>query len=110
MVSARALPVTERGRRARASIIDAAATLMYQKGVSMTSLDDVLAAAGRGRVLTDVFTYTIADGAGATDSAQLRIGLDIAAPYIAPPSDGNYFDLYGLDANSRPPLPDEAPR
>src|SRR5271168_2725378 len=45
----RALPVTERGRRARASIIDAAATLMYQKGVSMTSLDDVLAAAGSGK-------------------------------------------------------------
>jgi TetR/AcrR family transcriptional repressor of nem operon len=48
-VSARALPVTERGRRARAAIIDAAATLMYQKGVSMTSLDDVLAAAGSGK-------------------------------------------------------------
>jgi TetR/AcrR family transcriptional regulator, transcriptional repressor for nem operon len=47
--SARALPVTERGRRARASIIDAAATLMYQKGVSTTSLDDVLAAAGSGK-------------------------------------------------------------
>jgi TetR/AcrR family transcriptional repressor of nem operon len=47
--SGRALPVTERGRRARASIIDAAATLMYQNGVSMTSLDDVLAAAGSGK-------------------------------------------------------------
>src|SRR5882757_8660780 len=47
--SGRALPVTERGRRARAAIIDAAATLMYQKGVSMTSLDDVLAAAGSGK-------------------------------------------------------------
>lgn len=47
--SGRALPVTERGRRARASIIDAAATLMYQKGVSVTSLDDVLAAAGSGK-------------------------------------------------------------
>jgi len=45
----RALPVTERGRRARASIIDAAATLMYQNGVSTTSLDDVLAAAGSGK-------------------------------------------------------------
>src|ERR1700744_296805 len=45
----RALPVTERGRRARASIIDAAASLMYQNGVSVTSLDDVLAAAGSGK-------------------------------------------------------------
>ena len=47
--AARRLPVTQRGRRARALIIDAAATLMYQKGVSMTSLDDVLAAAGSGK-------------------------------------------------------------
>jgi TetR/AcrR family transcriptional regulator, transcriptional repressor for nem operon len=47
--AARPLPVTERGRRTRASIIDAAATLMYQRGVSMTSLDDVLAAAGSGK-------------------------------------------------------------
>jgi TetR/AcrR family transcriptional regulator, transcriptional repressor for nem operon len=45
----RPLPVTERGRRTRALIIDAAATLMYQRGVSMTSLDDVLAAAGSGK-------------------------------------------------------------
>ena len=45
----RPLPVTERGRRSRALIIDAAATLMYQRGVSMTSLDDVLAAAGSGK-------------------------------------------------------------
>jgi TetR/AcrR family transcriptional repressor of nem operon len=48
-VAARPLPVTERGRRTRAAIIDAAATLMYQRGVSMTSLDDVLAAAGSGK-------------------------------------------------------------
>ena len=47
--AARPLPVTERGRRTRASIIGAAATLMYQRGVSMTSLDDVLAAAGSGK-------------------------------------------------------------
>jgi len=45
----RPLPVTERGRRTRALIIDAAATLMYQRGVAMTSLDDVLAAAGSGK-------------------------------------------------------------
>jgi TetR/AcrR family transcriptional regulator, transcriptional repressor for nem operon len=47
--AARPLPVTERGRRTRALIINAAATLMYQRGVSMTSLDDVLAAAGSGK-------------------------------------------------------------
>lgn len=33
----------------RALIIDAAATLMYQRGVGATSLDDVLAAAGSGK-------------------------------------------------------------
>jgi TetR/AcrR family transcriptional repressor of nem operon len=45
----RGLPMTQRGRRARAAIIDAAATLMYQRGVSATSLDDVLAQAGSGK-------------------------------------------------------------
>ncbi|PJE02349.1 MAG: TetR family transcriptional regulator [Mycobacterium sp.] len=43
------LPATDRGRRSRAGIIDAAATLMYQRGVSAASLDDVLAAAGCGK-------------------------------------------------------------
>lgn len=45
----RPLPLTERGCRTRASIVDAAATLMYQRGVCATSLDDVLAAAGSGK-------------------------------------------------------------
>jgi TetR/AcrR family transcriptional repressor of nem operon len=47
--AARPLPATSRGRRMRALIIDAAATLMYQRGVGATSLDDVLAAAGSGK-------------------------------------------------------------
>lgn len=47
--TARPLPVTQRGRRTRAAIIDAAATMMYERGVAMTSLDDVLAAAGSGK-------------------------------------------------------------
>lgn len=42
-------PATERGRRARAAIVDAAATLMYRDGVSGTSLDDVLTVAGSGK-------------------------------------------------------------
>lgn len=37
---------TERGQRTRAAIIDVAATLMYQNGVSGTSVDDILAASG----------------------------------------------------------------
>ena len=46
---------------------------------------EVLAAAGLGQVLQDVFTYTMADLAGATDQAELLITLDIAAPYVPPP-------------------------
>lgn len=45
----RPVPATERGRRTRAAIVDAAATLMYERGVHATSLDDVLAAAGSGK-------------------------------------------------------------
>ncbi len=41
--------VTERGRRARSAIVDAAAALMYQRGVRGTSLDEVLAASGTGK-------------------------------------------------------------
>jgi AcrR family transcriptional regulator len=43
------VPVTERGRRARAAILDAAAVLIYQRGARATSLDDVLAVAGCGK-------------------------------------------------------------
>ncbi|MDM0110600.1 VCBS domain-containing protein [Variovorax sp. J22R133] len=42
----------------------------------------VLAAAGFGPVLQDVFTYTITDRTGGTDQAQLLITLDISAPFI----------------------------
>jgi VCBS repeat-containing protein len=47
----------------------------------------VLAVAGMGKVLQDVFTYTMTDIAGATDTAQLVIHLNISAPYI-PVQDG----------------------
>ncbi|TGD84417.1 TetR/AcrR family transcriptional regulator [Mycolicibacterium sp. CH28] len=43
------LPATERGRRSRAAIVDAAAAMIYQRGVGATSLDDVLAEAGCGK-------------------------------------------------------------
>ncbi len=42
-------PATERGRRTRSAIIDAAAAMMYQRGVTGTSLDEVLAASGTGK-------------------------------------------------------------
>ncbi|MFZ0229975.1 MAG: TetR/AcrR family transcriptional regulator [Mycobacterium sp.] len=74
-VSARVLPVTERGRRARASIIDAAATLIYQKGVSMTSLDDVLAAAGSGKSQLYHYFDSKADLVAAVIERQLELVL-----------------------------------
>ena len=65
----------------------------YRYDIDMNN-PDVLAAAGLGRVLTDVFTYTIADLAGATSQAQLSIQLDIAAPYIPPGRVQDYFSRY----------------
>ncbi|WP_052615063.1 TetR/AcrR family transcriptional regulator [Mycobacteroides abscessus] len=47
--SATKLPATAHGRRTRTAIIDAAAQMMYQKGVAATSLDDILAASGTGK-------------------------------------------------------------
>jgi len=67
----------------------------------------VLAAAGVGRVLHDTFTYTVADRAGATDTAQLVITLDIAAPYIPPP--GPYFGILGAERNTDQALPEIRP-
>jgi len=53
----------------------------YSYSIDMRN-PEVLAAAGFGQVLHDVFTYTVADRAGATDLAQLTISLDISAPRI----------------------------
>ena len=51
---------------------------------------EVLAAAGLGRVLQDVFTYTVQDLAGATDQAELVITLDISSPFIPAPGVDNF--------------------
>jgi hypothetical protein len=56
----------------------------YTYAIDMTN-PEVLAAAGLGRVLSDVFVYTLSDLAGALAQATLTIDLDIAAPYIPPP-------------------------
>ncbi len=42
-------PVTHRGRHSKARIVSVAALLMYQRGVSATSLEDILAASGTGK-------------------------------------------------------------
>ncbi|NUU39115.1 VCBS domain-containing protein [Pseudomonas sp. C2B4] len=68
----------------------------------------VLAAAGLGQVLQDVFTYTINDINGASDQAELVIALDIATPFIPAPQ-GNFFDRDPNDRNANLRLPDPTP-
>ncbi|MEJ5061413.1 MULTISPECIES: VCBS domain-containing protein [unclassified Pseudomonas] len=68
----------------------------------------VLAAAGLGQVLQDVFTYTVSDLAGATDQAELVIILDIATPFIPAPQ-GNFFDRDTGNRNGSLLLPDPLP-
>jgi VCBS repeat-containing protein len=68
----------------------------------------VLAAAGLGQVLQDIFTYTINDRAGASDEAELVINLDIATPFIPAPQ-GNFFDRDPNGLNRNPLLPDPLP-
>lgn len=58
----------------------------YRYYIDLTN-PEVLAAAGLGSILQDVFTYTVQDLAGGTDLAELIIDLDIAAPYVPPPDD-----------------------
>lgn len=43
------LPATAHGRRTRAAIIDAAAAMMYERGVAATSLDEILQSSGTGK-------------------------------------------------------------
>ena len=45
----RPLPSTARGKRSRATIVDAAARLMHDRGLAAPSMDDVLAASGTGK-------------------------------------------------------------
>ncbi|WP_242208360.1 MULTISPECIES: VCBS domain-containing protein [unclassified Pseudomonas] len=68
----------------------------------------VLAAAGLGQVLRDVFTYTINDRAGASDQAELVITLDIATPFIPAPG-GNNFERDPNTLNRNFLIPDPQP-
>ncbi|BDX35002.1 putative transcriptional regulator, TetR family protein [Mycobacterium antarcticum] len=79
---ARPLPTTERGRRTRAAIIDAAATLMYERGVATTSLDEVLAAAGSGKSQLYHYFSNKNDLVGAVIERQLEWVLEEQQPYL----------------------------
>ncbi|MEK1908244.1 MAG: VCBS domain-containing protein, partial [Pseudomonas sp.] len=80
----------------------------YSYAIDLTN-PDVLAAAGLGQVLQDVFTYTVSDRAGAIDLAELVIDLDIAAPYVPPPDDtdldgqGGWRPYQHFDQDQTPP-------
>lgn len=80
----------------------------YTYTIDMTN-PEVLAAAGRGRLLRDVFTYTVADRSGATDLAELRIDLDIDAPFIPAPGHGAHDIDSGRGRNGVDGLPDVNP-
>ncbi len=69
------MPLTERGRRTRAAILDAAAVLVYQRGVRATSLDDVLAVAGCGKSQLYHYFDDKAELVGAVIDRQLEIVL-----------------------------------
>lgn len=68
----------------------------------------VLAAAGLGQILRDVFTYTINDRNGASDQAELLITLDIATPFIPAPG-GNFFERDNTSQNPNLLIPDPQP-
>ncbi|MEN4476944.1 TetR/AcrR family transcriptional regulator [Mycolicibacterium cosmeticum] len=78
----RPLPATARGQRARAQIVDAAATLMYHNGVSTTSLDDVLAAAGAGKGQMYHYFDGKADLVAAVIERQLELVLAAQQPEL----------------------------
>ncbi|NUT76972.1 DUF4347 domain-containing protein [Pseudomonas sp. C1C7] len=69
----------------------------------------VLAAAGLGLVLQDVFTYTINDLNGASDQAELVINLDIATPFIPAPAEDHFFSRDPDGQNRNLLLPDPQP-
>jgi TetR/AcrR family transcriptional repressor of nem operon len=78
----RPLPATARGQRVRAQIVDAAATLMYRNGVSTTSLDDVLAAAGCGKGQMYHYFDGKADLVAAVIERQLELVLAAQQPEL----------------------------
>lgn len=91
--NSRPLPATERGRRTRAAIVDAAATLMYQRGVRATSLDDVLAAAGSGKSQLYHYFDGKSDLVHAVIERQLQLILDEQEPTL-----GQTDSWAGIDA------------
>ncbi|SAL77829.1 hypothetical protein AWB74_05238 [Caballeronia arvi] len=74
----------------RYGTLDLNADGSYRYSIDLTN-PQVLAAAGLGQVLQDVFTYTVRDTAGATAQANLNVRLDISSPYIPPSGEGPHW-------------------
>ncbi|MEC5384084.1 VCBS domain-containing protein [Uliginosibacterium sp. H3] len=78
----------------------------YTYAIDMSN-QEVMQAAGRGQVLQDTFTYSMVDRAGAADSAQLVVHLNISAPYVGGGSAVWYNNDAGLSRGAA--LPDIDP-
>ena len=91
--TAKPLPVTDRGRRTRAHIVEAASVLMYQNGVRAASLDDVLKAAGCGKSQLYHYFDDKADLVGAVIDHQLEFVL-AAQPALAQIGSWATFDAW----------------
>lgn len=74
-------PKTQRGRRSRDAIVRAAATLMYERGVRATSIDDVLLAAPAGKSQLYHYFDTKEDVAAAVLEHQIAQVLDQQAAF-----------------------------
>ncbi|OBK34112.1 TetR family transcriptional regulator [Mycobacterium sp. 1245111.1] len=75
------LPSTAQGRRTRAAIVDAAAALVYQRGVAASTLDDILAESGAGKSQLYHYFDDKADLIVAVISRQIELIL-LAQPLI----------------------------
>lgn len=76
------LPRTAKGRRTRAAIVDAAATMMYTQGVAGTTIDDVLGASETGKSQLYYYFSDKSDLVDAVISRQLERVL-AAQPLLA---------------------------
>lgn len=104
-------PVTDRGRRVRAAIVESAAVLMYQRGVRATSLDDVLSSSGCGKSQLYHYFDGKSDLVGAVIDRQLEFVL-AAQPALARIESWSTFDAWLaaiLDMHAQPGGPFACP-
>ncbi|MDV6263095.1 TetR/AcrR family transcriptional regulator [Rhodococcoides yunnanense] len=86
------LPRTAKGRRTRAAIVDAAASMMYTHGVAGTTLDDVLAASETGK--SQLYHYF----SDKSDLVEAVIARQLERVLAAQPRLANIDSLADIDA------------